>query len=173
MCTGLEHSWISRWYIERYSKELGSPRRTRAPVGTVRGEDTEQDDVGSGCLSPTASRSISLWLGQDTLLVHSPLCHSAAVQGALSCPCGGQVWQSGFKQRQRSSHWSWVRQRPHQEVRVTQAVSSVSPQAWCPGPAPCGWEDCLPNKEDPTVLKQMKWCCFNFPVNQKTLVKGN
>lgn len=155
MCTGLEHSWISRWYIERYSKELGSPRRTRAPVGTVRGEDTEQDDVGSGCLSPTASRSISLWLGQDTLLVHSPLCHSAAVQGALSCPCGGQVWQSGFKQRQRSSHWSWVRQRPHQEVRVTQAVSSVSPGEAFQAPPPVAEKTAFPTRK--TLQSSSKW----------------
>ena len=155
MCTGLEHNWISRWYIERYSKELGSPRRTRAPVGTVRGEDTEQDDVGSGCLSPTASRSISLWLGQDTLLVHSPLCHSAAVQGALSCPCRGQVWQSGFKQRQRSSHWSWVRQRPHQEVRVTQAVSSVSPGEAFQAPPPVAEKTAFPTRK--TLQSSSKW----------------
>ena len=155
MCTGLEHNWISRWYIERYSKELGSPRRTRAPVGTVHGEDTEQDDVGSGCLSPTASRSISLWLGKDTLLVHSPLCHSAAVQGALSCPCGGQVWQSGFKQRQRSSHWSWVRQRPHQEVRVTQAVSSVSPGEAFQAPPPVAEKTAFPTRK--TLQSSSKW----------------
>lgn len=123
MCTGLEHNWISWWYTE--SKELESPRRTRAPVGTVCGEDTEQDDVSSGCLSPMASRSISLWLGQNALPVHTPLCHSATVQGTLSPPCGGQVWLSHFKQKQRSSHWSWVRERPH-KVRVTQAVGSVS-----------------------------------------------
>lgn len=54
-------------------------------------EKTQQDDINSGCLSPTASRSISLWLGQDTLPVHAPLCHSATVQGTLSPPCGGQV----------------------------------------------------------------------------------
>lgn len=147
----------------------------------------------SGHRPPTASRSLPAGDAGQCAYVHTS---HATVEGALSPPLGrtdqqwgwsGAIWQTYFKQSQKSPHWAWNRKVfPPKVVSPARAVWALSPGKevfQTQGPFLCSWMGAGKMRSQDRLSQQISFKCSKTVIvnpaehlgklflNQKTKVR--